>query len=121
MQGKRSLRVRELLQQELSYLFTRRMKDPRLESVTITRVEMTDDIKYARVYVSIYGKEEDRDEIMKALEGATGFIRGQLGRKLRIKQVPELTFRLDDSAEYSVKISKMLRDLGVSDSEDATQ
>lgn len=113
MRGIRALRVGELIQQELSYLLAREMKDPRLEFVSVTRVELSDDIKYAKVYISAYGGG-DQKEIMEALEGAAGFIRGQLGKRLKIKQVPQLSFRFDESAEHGVKISKLLRDLGVS-------
>ncbi len=115
MQGKRFIRVGELILQEMSYLLSRKMKDPRMTHVAITRVEMSEDIKHARVYISIYGDENNKKEVMEALAGATGFIRGHLGKKLRIKQVPQLIFQLDESAEYSVKINKMLRDLGVSE------
>jgi ribosome-binding factor A len=105
--------VGELLQQEISYLFTREMKDPRLEWVTVTRVEITDDLKHARIYISAYQQDSNRMETLRALKGATGFIRGQLGKKLKLKQVPQLIFKIDDSAEYSIKISKMLKELGV--------
>lgn len=113
MQGKRTLRVGELLHQEISHLLTRDMKDPRVGFMTVSRVEVTEDLKHAKVYMSIYGSEPDRREAMLALKGATGFIRGRLGKRLRLKQIPQLTFLVDESAEYSVKISKMLKELGV--------
>lgn len=113
MRGIRALRVGELIQQELSYLLAREMKDPRLELVAVTRVELSEDIKYGKVYISAYGGG-DQKEVMEALEGAAGFIKGQLGKRLKIKQVPQLSFRFDESAEHGVRISKLLRDLGVS-------
>ena len=116
MQGKRSLRVGELLQQEISYLFTREMKDPRVESLIVTKVEVTDDLKHARVFISTYLQNLDMTETLQALKGATGFIRGQLGRRLKLKQVPQVAFKIDESAEHSIKISKMLRDLGINES-----
>lgn len=115
MQGKRSLRVGELLHQEISHILSRDMKDPRLSSLTVTRVDLTDDLKHARVYVSVFGRGLYSNEIVPALEGATGFIRGRLGKTLKLKWIPQLIFQVDESVEYSLKISKMLKDLGVDD------
>ena len=108
MQGKRSLRVGELLHQEIAHLFAREMKDPRLALLTVASVIVSDDLKHAKVYISIYGREPLGEEIIPALKGAEGFIRGQMGKKLNLKHIPHLSFLVDESAEHSIKISKIL-------------
>ncbi len=83
-------------------------KDPRLKGVTLTSVDLTRDLSVARVYVSLLDPEEAVGPVMQGLERATGFLRGRLGKELKIRQVPELRFIHDESAEQSAHISELL-------------
>ncbi len=111
MRYKRSLRVQELLLEEISKLLTHGLKDPRIGFVTLTRVELSDNLKHARVMVRIMGDIERKEESMTGLNSAKGFIRGQLGRSLHLRYIPELEFKIDKSAEHVEKITKILSEL----------
>ncbi len=110
MRYKRSLRVQELLLEEISKLLTHGLKDPRIGFVTVTRIELSDNLKHARVMVSILGDEQQKEDSLEGLNSAKGFIRGQLGRSLHMRYVPELEFKLDESAEYAEKITKIMNE-----------
>lgn len=107
---KRSQRVGHQLRKEISDIVTNRVKDPRLGFLTITEVDVTDDLKLARVYVSIF-KEEEREQTLEALVAARNFIRLELGKRLRIKVIPSLEFKLDTSMEYGDRIDKLLKEV----------
>ena len=107
---KRSDRVSNNLQKEVSDIVMNRVKDPRLGFLTITGVEVAKDIKSAKVFVSVYRKEE-REDTMGALDAAKGFIRRELKKRLRMKVIPELTFINDTSPEYADRIGRLLRDV----------
>ena len=109
--SQRTDRVDELLQQEIGALLTREVADPRIGFATITDVETTPDLRHARVWVSVIGTKADRDETVRALQDAMGFIRHELGRRLRIKRIPELHVRLDDSAERGTRILHLIQEL----------
>lgn len=85
-----------------------RLKDPRLGFVSITDVELTDDLKHAKVYVSIL-KEEERELTMEIISSAKSFIRSELGRRVRMKFLPTLEFRLDTTLDYASKIEGLLK------------
>ena len=107
---KRQGRINEEIQRELSDQF-RRLKDPRVSSgmVSITRVDTTGDLRYARVYVSALNKNQEK-EILKGLKSASGFLRRELGRTLQLRYTPELQFIPDDSIQYGAHILEVLRD-----------
>lgn len=105
---KRSKRVADLLRKEVADIIMRRVKDPRLGFVTVTAVEVTDDFQLARVYVSILEKNE-AESALKALSSASGFIRTELGRRVRIKALPRLEFLEDKAIEYGERIDTLLR------------
>lgn len=107
---KRSQRVGHLLRKELSDIIMNRVKDPRLGFLTVTGVDLTQDLKLARVFVSVMRREE-REATLKTLESSRAFIRGELAKRLRMKNIPSLEFRLDTTAEYGEKIEKLLRKL----------
>ena len=90
-------RVQETMRTELSEIIKRDLKDPRLGFVTITDVELSNDMSHAKVFVSIYGSEEEKRLSMQALESAKGFIRTNLGQRVRLRIVPELVFKEDNS------------------------
>lgn len=105
---KRSQRVSDLLREEIADIVIHRLKDPRIGFVTVTGVDVTDDIKIARVYVSIF-KEEERKTTLEILNSAKNFIRSELSKRLRMRSIPSIEFRLDTSIEYGNKIDKLLK------------
>jgi ribosome-binding factor A len=111
MASYRPARVGELIQAELATLLTRGLKDPRLEMSTVSYVDVTPDLRYARVYISRLGSEAEQDAMLQGFQRAAGFIRGQLGRRLKLRYIPQLTFELDTGIAYGVRISSMLNKL----------
>ncbi len=108
---KRIDRVADLLQREIADLIQRRVKDPRVAKVTITGVKVSADLRHAKVYYCSIGLAEERDSVATGLRKASGFIRAQLGRRVRLKHTPELTFFYDTSFDYAEKIDHLLREL----------
>src|SRR3954469_7775645 len=109
--SQRTDRVDELLRQEIGALLAKEVADPRIGFVTITDVETAPDLRHAKVWVSVIGAKADRDETLRALGQAMPFIRHELGRRLRIKRIPELHVRLDDSAERGTRVLHLLSEL----------
>jgi len=107
---KRSKRVADLLKEEISEIIMRRLKDPRLGFLTVTDVSVTDDLRLARVYVSIL-KEEEKKQTLEILQAGKGFIRSELSKRLRMKVTPDLEFRFDTSIEYGSRIEKLLKEI----------
>ena len=108
---KRSARLGELILAEVSDLIAREVKDPRIGFVTFTRVEMSDDLRHAKVFVSIMGSASEKARTLKGLASATGYIRRHVGRVLALRYTPEITFLIDESLEHSAKIAQLLRQL----------
>ena len=112
MQGKRAERVGALIKEEISHLILRSLKDPRIGFVTVTRVRVSDDLRHARVYVSsAQGGKSHRSEALIGLKSAAGFLRGEMGRRLRLRYAPELLFFLDDSLEEDLHLAELLRQI----------
>jgi ribosome-binding factor A len=116
----RQERLSALIREEISEILLRRVKDPRILSnfIVITEVEISKDLRYARIYVSVYGSEEEKRETMKGLESAKGFIRSELGKDLRIRFIPEISFELDESLERGDRILRKLKELKLKNEED---
>ncbi len=108
---KRLTRVGEAIRAEISQMLLRDIKDPRIGFVTITEVVMSADLKHAKVYFSHMGTEEERLESHRGLIKASGFMRGELGRRLKLKFAPEIRFFHDDSLETGARISKLLKEI----------
>src|SRR5277367_4283645 len=109
MTAQRSLRVSQSIKRELSEMIRRDLKDERIaELVSITEVEMTGDCRSAKVYFSVFGTIEVQKATVAALSEHIGFIRGELGRRLKLRFAPELLFRLDDSLERGAQVSDLL-------------
>lgn len=88
------------------------IKDPRVDSLlSITDVEVTRDLSYATIYISRYGSEQQRQDALDGMKAAAGFIRSELSRRLKLRTVPELIFKLDDSLEYGAKIETILHQI----------
>ena len=107
---KRSQRVGDLIREEVADIIMYRLKDPRIGFVTVTGVDMSPDMKSARIYVSVL-KEEDREVTLEVLNSSKHFIRSLLGKRLTMKFIPTVEFRFDTSIEYGYKIDKLLKEI----------
>lgn len=103
-------KLQELFREEASAILQRRLRDPRVGFVSVTDVELSADLRHAKVFVSVLGDEQAKQRTMAALEGAAGFVRGELGRRVRMRFVPEVLFRLDESIERGVRVNALLRE-----------
>jgi ribosome-binding factor A len=101
-------RIDHELQRELARLIATELKDPRLGFVTVTRVEITNDLQTAKVFVSIIGDRHVAKQSMEALESARGFLRGELGHAVSLRHTPSITFVEDRSTERAIALSKVL-------------
>jgi ribosome-binding factor A len=108
-QYKRSNRVGDLIREILSEMILRDLSDPRLEVVTITEVEVTDDLKQAWVFFSARGERLQEEAALQALTRAAGVMRKKLGREMRLRYIPELMFKVDHSFEYGSKIDRLIQ------------
>ena len=106
---KRSRRVSELLREEISRIVTQELQDPLIGIVTVTRVKLTNDLKLARIYVSILGDEKNRQDGLRGLERATKFIRSELGSRTKLRYVPQLEFYYDETIDYAQHIESLLK------------
>jgi ribosome-binding factor A len=106
--GRRPERLAEGIREEVARIVASELKDPGLGFVTITRVEVTHDLGLARVLVGVLGDEAERRRSMAALERATGFVRRELGRRLRIRVVPEIEFRYDKGLDATDRVARLL-------------
>jgi ribosome-binding factor A len=104
--GIRAERVEGQLKKEISKILLEDLKDPRIGFVTITRIELTGDIRYARIYFSILGDDKAKEESLKGIKSAVGFIRKLIAERIKLRYVPELFFKLDNSLEYSINLEK---------------
>ncbi len=107
----RTNRVAEQIKKELGIVIQREMKDPRIGFITVTGVEVTNDLSQAKIYISVLGQEEQKQESLKALEKAQGFLRSEIGSRIQMRHVPELVFKLDHSIEYGNKIESIISKL----------
>ena len=104
-------RIKEEFKREISAIF-REIKDPRLSPmVSVVAVEVTKDLKYAKVYVSVMGSQEEKQNSMQALKSATGFIKREIGARLNIRAVPQPTFVLDTSIDYGAHINDLIKQI----------
>ena len=118
MASNRKGRINEELQRELSALI-RTLKDPRVQQsmVSVTKVEATGDLRYAKVYISVLDKDKSKETI-KGLKSAGGFLRREIGSRLQLRYTPELVFEEDDSIAYGAKMFSLLRSLDIKPDED---
>ncbi len=108
--SERTARLDELLREEISQVVRREVDDPRIGFVTITDVEVTPDLRHANVWVSVIGSAAEKKQTLRALSHAMPFVRGRLG-KLRLKRIPDLHIKEDDSAERGTRVLAILGDL----------
>lgn len=117
MASPRQRRVGDQIQKEISTLLLREIKDPRIGFVTLTAVDVSGDLRSARVYYTVFGEQGQKETTQKALEKATPFIRRELGKRLRLRCTPELNFCFDGSLEYGNRIESLLKELNDHDPE----
>lgn len=107
----RANRVGEQMKKELGEIITRKLKDPRVGFVTVTDVEVTADLQQAKIFISVLGDEKQKHDTLVGLAKAKGFIRSEIGQRIRLRKTPELIFEFDEALEYGNKIESILRDL----------
>jgi len=105
---KRSDRVGEAIQAEIADILNRKIRDPRIGFITVTGVSVTMDLREAKIYVSVLEDGIERENSLKGLESASGFIRGELGKRLKLRRVPTISFHLDTSAERAAHLNEIL-------------
>lgn len=108
MPGDRMRRVNEALREVLSARIAQGLKDPRIGFVTVTAVDTSPDLSHARVYVSVLGSAEEREESLEGLASSRGFLQAAIGRELRLKRTPTLEFEHDEALERGMRISRLL-------------
>ena len=108
MSSLRPSRVAEEIKKEVSVVIPREIKDPRLGFVTVTGVEVTNDLRYAKIFVSILGSDEDEAKSLSALSSAKGLVRSEIGKRIRLRFTPEITFVIDKSLDKGARINELL-------------
>ena len=108
--GRRPQRLAEEVREEVARMVATELKDPRLGFVTVVRVELAHDLRNARVYVGVLGSEAEREKSLTALRSAAGFVRRELGRRLRIHHSPEIDFRYDKGLEATDRVARLLQE-----------
>ncbi len=109
--SRRTEQVAEAIKEEVSGLIQRELRDPRLGFVTVTRVEVSPDLKYAKIFFSVLGDETSKQESLKVLKHASGFLRHELSHKMTIRYTPQLHFEFDVAMEHGDKIQRLLMEL----------
>lgn len=111
MEGKRSEKVADLIRKEISQMLVKSVKDPRIGFITITRVTVSEDCRFARIYYSVAGTQAERESSMKGLDSAKGYVRKELGRRIRLRYTPEITFQFDPSIEYAIHVGELIQNI----------
>jgi len=115
----KNTRINQEVQKELSTLIQREVKDPRIAPMTsVSEAVVAPDLKTAKIYVTVFGSAEEKANTLKGLKNASAFLRTQLARNLNLRNTPVLTFVLDDSIEYGMKMNEIIQSLHISEDED---
>ncbi|MFO8100727.1 MAG: 30S ribosome-binding factor RbfA [Dehalococcoidia bacterium] len=118
MSSRRQKQVNQAIRRELSDLLTRQVRDPRINGIiSITEVDISPDLKQAKVYVSVMGSEEEKAEVFAGIDSASDYLRHELGRRIKMRYVPGLIFRRDDSIEKAEHMLRLI-DQSASDTPD---
>lgn len=116
---RRTERINNLIRQEISGLLRQQVNDPRLTSfISVTKVSTSRDLGHAKVFVSTLGNETNKREILQGFTAASGFLRKELARRLRIRHIPELSFHFDNSIEHGAEILKLIEQVATNSTED---
>ena len=108
MARKKKKKLQELIKQEFSKIVLNDLKNPGIGFVTITQVELTNDLRHAKIWLSAYGSKEEQEKTIQAIAHSLGYIRSEIGKPIRLKFVPELHLQTDKSLEYSEHIQRIL-------------
>ncbi|MDZ7316971.1 MAG: 30S ribosome-binding factor RbfA [candidate division KSB1 bacterium] len=111
MRYKRADRVASVIHEKIGEMMIRELKDPALHQVTITKVKVSDDVRHAKIYYSVYGDQQKKQNAAKAFDRAKGYIRSEIGAVLTLRFVPTITFCYDDSIEYADHIERLIKKL----------
>lgn len=109
--SRRPQRLALQIRHEIGLLLTRGLKDRRIGLVTVTGVDLSSDLRHAKVFVSIMGSEKQKKESLQALSHAAGWIRHEIGQRIRVKFLPEIVFRTDTSHDYGERIDQLLEEI----------
>ena len=111
--GSRMIRINEEIKKELSDIIRQDLKDPRINQtmVSVLNVDTTNDLKYCKIYISVMGNEDQKKGVIEGLKNASGFIRREIARRINLRNTPELIFKIDDSIEYGIRLSKIIDDI----------
>ncbi len=101
-------KIQEFIKQEISKLILSELKDPRIGFATVTRVELTADLRHAKVYVSLMGSDEQKAGSWEGLRSSLGYMRSEVGKRIRLKFTPELSLHIDETLDYSSRIQELL-------------
>lgn len=107
----RAKQVGEQMKKELSDIISRKIKDPRVGFVTVTDVEVSGDLQQAKIYISVLGDEKQKEDTLIGLSKAKGFIRSEIGKRIRLRKTPEITFEFDESIDYGNRIETLLHQI----------
>ncbi|OUM97470.1 MAG: ribosome-binding factor A [Firmicutes bacterium ZCTH02-B6] len=113
----RRQRLQEEFKRETSDIL-QKMKDPRIGFVSVTDAEISQDLRHVKIFVSVFGSDDEKERTLAALEHARGFVRTELGRRIRLRHTPEVVFRLDDSIERGQRINQLLRSVATEEGAD---
>lgn len=113
----RANRVAEQMKKELGEIIGQKIKDPRIGFVTVTDVEVTGDLQHATIYISVLGKESEKKDTLRGLNQAKGYIRTEIGQRIRLRITPELKFEFDTSVAYGTRIESLLKQVKNEDNE----
>lgn len=111
----RAHRVGEQMKKELGEIIGRKIKDPRIGFVTVTDVQVSGDLQQAKVFISVLGDDEQRQNTLRGLAKAKGFIRSEIGQRIRLRKTPELIFEFDESIDYGHRIETLLTQINNED------
>lgn len=112
---KRSEKVAEAIHELVCQLLLKGIKDPRIGFVTITGVEVTDDLNMAKIYFTVHGGDEEKKATLQGLNSARGFIRKEMGRQIRMRRPPDIHFAYDESVDYGCRIENILKEINSAD------
>ncbi len=111
MSSRRSARLGSQIKDEISVVINQEVRDPRIGFVTVTGAQLSPDLKHAKVFISVFGSDDDKTNSLRALNHAAGYIRHLLGERLNLKFTPELSFLIDEAPEYGAKIEQLIEEI----------
>lgn len=117
----RTTRVAEQMKKEVASIVEKDLKDPRIGFITITNVELSNDLRHAKIFFSSLGNEEEQKRSLAGLDNAKGFIRKEIASRIQLRYAPEILFRIDNSIEHGVKIAQILSEINADEEETETE